>query len=467
VDTYDPYQVVKAHYKLPFELYNYQEKTVNELGYLQRSGHYLAVGVGKTATSTCVALYKMIRGQATHVIVLMPPILITTWLRWLESIQNVTAVAYRGTPKERALISLDAEFTLMSYDIFKRDQARILKNIKDCAKVILICDEATAIKNIESQTHQAVRDIVIQGAHLMLLTGTPMSKVYDAYAYIRFLGPSVYRNFKAFQNIHTLSYDFFKNPCEYQNLQLLADNMKLNSVRILKEDVLKELPAITYTPIFYNLAPAHQKLYKRLADEQLLELEDGGKIDATQVTALYHALQQCVVSWDYFGADSNLRAACYDVIDEVIEELAGRKLIIFTYYQRSSRAISRYLEGRGAVAVYGATTPKQKQINIDRFISDPNCREMVAQVQSAGYGLNLQESCSDILFIETPTVPMHFEQATGRVYRNGQKHKVQVRVAVAEETIQVRLQQLLIEKDSLINSVVRNFKDLKNALYGL
>lgn len=36
----------------------------------------------------------------------------------------------------------------------------------------------------------------------------------------------------------------------------------------------------------------HLKLYRKLAEEELLKLPDGGKIDATQATKLVHALGQ-------------------------------------------------------------------------------------------------------------------------------------------------------------------------------
>src|SRR5690606_29473404 len=131
--------------------------------------------------------------------------------------------------------------------------------------------------------------------------------------------------------------DFFGKVTRWQNLDLLKENMKVNSARVLKEEVLHELPAITYTPLYYQLDPAHQKLYTRLADEQLLELEAGGKIDATQESALYHALQQIVVNLDHFSGNPGARSAAFDIIDQVIEELDGRKLVLFANYRLTNR----------------------------------------------------------------------------------------------------------------------------------
>lgn len=477
-----PYELVASRYGLPFTLYNYQVTTVNNLAPLPKSGHYLAVGVGKTATSTVSALYKKEVGQIDKVIVLMPPILLMSWYRWLTSIKGVTAMIYAGTPKKRERMKFDADFILMSYDIFKRDYDRIVTSF-DHERTCTIADEATAIKNIESKNYQKVRDFTEIG-HAMLLTGTPLAKILDGYAYVKQLAPSVYRSFQQFKNIHVDEEDFFGTPVKFKNLDLLNKNMRVNSVRILKEDVLKELPEITYTPLHYELDPKHLALYQKLAEEQLLEYEDGTKFDATEATRLWHALQQVVMNYDHFSQNPENLSAGFDVIDQVMDELGGeqsalsgnngdavsdpgKKLIIFTNYKLTSRHVTEHTKKYGSVAVYGEISAGQQQKNIDRFMTDPSCRVLVAQVQSAGYGLNLQDCCSDILFMESPLIPTQFEQAVGRVYRNGQKRKVHIRVGIAQGTIQLRLLNILMKKDHLVNQVVRNHKDIRDALFGL
>ncbi len=460
-----PYQLVKASkFKLPFELYGYQGQTVDCLAPLQKEGHYLAVGVGKTATSTVCALYKILVGEVSQVIVLMPPILLAAWYRWLTSISGVTAMVYAGTPKQRESMKFDSMFTLMSYDIFKRDYDRIEVSFDHCS-TCLIADEATAIKNVESKNYRAVKEFSDSG-HLMLLTGTPLAKIMDGYAYVKLLAPSIYRTYNQFENIHVDKVDFYGHPKTFKNLPMLERNMRVNSVRLLKEDVLEELPEILYEPLIYDLEPAHLALYHKLAEEQLLELPDGGKIDATQVTRLWHGLQQMVMNYDYFSGDPTKKSMGFELIDEIMSQLDGNKLIVFTNYKLTSRAVTAFTQKYGSVAVFGEVSAANQQKNIDRFMNDAKCRLAVLQVQSAGFGLNLQDCCSDILFLEAPLIPIQFEQAVGRVYRNGQKRKVHIRVGMAQGTIQVHLVNLLMNKDELVNRVVRNHQDIRQALFG-
>lgn len=95
-----PYDRVKEHYTLPFELYEFQSGAVNELADLPRAGYYFEPGVGKTAASTVSALYRNTLRRGHQTLVVMPPILINMWARWLRRIKPTPAVTvYRGTPK--------------------------------------------------------------------------------------------------------------------------------------------------------------------------------------------------------------------------------------------------------------------------------------------------------------------------------------------------------------------------------
>ncbi len=153
-----PYEIVKEGYGFPFNAREFQEERINRQAPLERTGLYWDVGVGKTFGGTVIALYKKItKGNST--IVLMPPILLKSWLRWLESVKGVTAVIYRGTPAERKRVPLDRDFTLMTIQVFKNDFDYLIKMFEH-RPVTLVVDEATCIKNVASQNYKRVRDFL-------------------------------------------------------------------------------------------------------------------------------------------------------------------------------------------------------------------------------------------------------------------------------------------------------------------
>ncbi len=461
-DTVDAYSRVKASYTMPFDLYPYQVETVDMLAHRPAAGYYLDVGTGKTAASTASALYKFLQG-ADQCVVLMPPILLQGWYRWLKRIPEISVVQYKGSPTDRKAMGLKEDFILMSYQIMKRDLAQLQDKLSG-KKLVFIADEASALKNVGTQNHRSFKELV-SGHDFMLLTGTPLSTPADGYAYVKLIAPNIYRNLRMFENLHVGERDFFGAVIKWNRLDLLRDNMKVNAVRILKEDVLKDLPEITYTPLYLELEPDHQRLYERLAEEQLLRLQNGSKIDATTATALYHALQQIIANYGHFSGDQDKVSAAIDMLEEVIEETG--KLVVFTNYKMTNRYLTERLKKYNAAFVWGEVNDKEQRKALDRFIADPECKVIVLQVNSAGYGIDgLQDVSCDVMFLELPTVPTLFHQACARLHRVGQRKNVNVRIMVAERTCAVRLFNNLMAKDALVNSVVRNVRDLRDAIYG-
>jgi hypothetical protein len=309
---------------------------------------------------------------------------------------------------------------------------------------------------------------------LMLLTGTPISRPGDSFAYIKLRSPEIYRNLTHFERLHVGERDFWDNVVRWENLDFLHENLMLNSVRLLKREELGGEDPL-YDPIEYELDDEHYRLYKKLASEQLLLTEDGGKIDATVAARLYNMLQQIVCNPAHFSGNPKMRPAAFDLLDELIDELLindrddslAKKLIVSANYVMTNRSLLQYLKPYGAVAFYGEISEKEKDYAKDRFIDDPTCKIAIVQPTSAGYGIDgWQSVCSDLLFLEAPIIPSHFHQVVGRLDRPGQKVRPHVRVATAAGTIQNRLFNSLLVKDQLVNQVQGGWQDLREAIYG-
>lgn len=461
------YDAVKAHYTLPFELYPFQQNAVNELAPLSRSALYFEPGLGKTATSTVCALLHMIQG-ADSTIVLMPPIIISTWRRWLSKVKRMDGtplkvLAYQGAPAERKRMHLNGhEFVLMSMQIFKRDYERICAELGGF-KLHVTLDEGQCIKDVGTQNYKLYRDFVETQSH-QILTGTPLNTPLDAYAYIKLKTPTVYMNLAQFTRIHVLETDFFDNPTKFQNLDLLSENLLIYADRKTKEEVLPDLPACTIALVEYALAPAHLKLYRKLVDEQLLKLPDNSKLDFTESSALYHAMNQVPMQWHYFGQDDGLKSSGYDLIDQILEELGDKKLVIFANYRRTNAEIQRRY---GCPGVWGEVTAKDKQRALDKFIDDDKCRLVTMAPTAGGVGVDgLQHVCADVLYVEPPVSVSQLTQSLSRVHRDGQKLPVTVRLALAEGTVQKHMATRLAERENLVNPVQMSKAVLRDILLG-
>jgi superfamily II DNA or RNA helicase len=155
-----PYELVTAKYGFPFEGRPKQIAAINDLAPLPRTGWWAETATGKTFMGTVAALYKKETGTTKQWIVLMPPILVKQWHKWLtEKVRGTSAVMYKGPPKKRRALKLDADFILMSIQVFKNDWDHLYKYFEG-KSVGVIVDEATSIKNVGSDNYKAVRDFV-------------------------------------------------------------------------------------------------------------------------------------------------------------------------------------------------------------------------------------------------------------------------------------------------------------------
>lgn len=451
---------------LPFKLADLQLEDIAYAATEDRFKWFLEVGCGKTVASTLTALCW---GCEYH-IVICPPILLTSWANWLKSIGETDVQIYAGPRRTEDM--LDSKWTIMSWNIFRDSFGAIhLKFLHRHFSVI--ADEAQEIKNPRSKSFKHLSTLVGKGHNLQLLTATPTSKPEDCYSYVKLTTPEIYRSFGHWENIHVAERDFFGKILSYRNLETAADALALKSRKRTKREVFgHDLDPIWQT-IPYNLDSKHIKLYNKIAEEQIVELENGDKIDASTAQALYIKLQQIIVNWAKFSGDEKNRSAVYDLIDQTISEvrpleLESSKLVIWTHYVASSESITAYLTDKfGAKVVTAAYGKVDSKKAIDRIMNDPETRILVAQPSSCGVGLNLQYVCWEHLFVEVSTVPHRVKQAVGRSDRVGAVNRSTVRLAQAVGTIQKRLLDNLLANDDLVNMVERNTQSLRSDIFGV
>ena len=405
-----------------------------------------------------------------HNVLVLPPILIEQWREWLTLVDPTSTVTVYYGPRRKPE-DMHGKWVLTSHSIFRMD-FKLLQQYFLPKQHTTILDEAQAIKNVESKLFKYIRDFSV-GQPLIMATATATSKPVDAYSYISLKTPKIYRSIGHFENLHVVDRDFFGQVTEWADLELVSERLMMQSSKRTKEEVFGDaINPPVFIPMHYKLAPKHQKLYEQLVDECLLELEQSGeKIDATTPQKLYHATQQMILNWSVFCEDPDVRPVALDILDHVIDETGcmeeGRsKLLVWTYYQMSSKFITDYLSKQypgKVVAAYGGVNSKASVL---AFMTKPDTRIMVAQPTSVGMGLNAMKVCNEALFLEFSTVPMHIRQSIGRIDRMGQTKIPNIRLAVADRTVQVKLLANLFKNDDAVSVVERNPQTLRTALLG-
>lgn len=457
------------HYKLPFTLRVDQKEAIDELCNYDRSGLYYPVGSGKSCIASVIAIHACIQNQTNQILIIAPPILLKQWERWMGTFEGrLTTTLYRGSPARRKELDLSSDIIITTSGVMKNDFTKFM-DFFGSKRVFVIVDEATVVRNHESLAHKALRDFMDTGnKKLVLLTGTTISAPWQAYGYLRLIVPGVYRDYRQFQLIHITRVDQYGTPSSYENLDLLSRNMALQTVRREAEDIL-DLPEITYTPVIYELSSAHMRLYKKVVETLLVELDDGTILDALIPQRLRMTSQRVILMPSEFGGEKIVPTG-FALIDDFLSDLEGAKLIIFANFQVSNEAIWEHCQklGTSPALVYGGkrSSSAKNLTEIERFKTDKACQVLVGNPGSCGVGVDgLQLVCHTALFLELPT-PEIFLQSVGRIKREGQKKKCVVKIAIANQTVQVDLQRNAVKKEDLVQQVIQTKDSLRKALYG-
>lgn len=452
-----------------------QIESVNLFGETDGHGCWDKPGTGKTFTSTLHACLGMCHGTHKQWVVLMPPVIIPNWARWIRSIkiratgQHLTALEYRGSPAQREAMVFDKHFTLMSYEIFKKDFERLTDYFLNAPHGVgLICDEAHKIKNRATGNYKHVKAWKDQGVAVKMLSGTPASNPSDVFTYTRIKNPEAYRHWKHFCDLHIEEQDDYEKVTKWRNLDLVHQNLMVNST-MTRLDGRKKRREPTIDPWVYDLAPKHQKLYDKLAEEQVIELESTGQqITALSTSGLFVKCQQIVLNLAHFSDDPAAKPAGLELVEQWLDELGDEKLIVVAYYRMSNEMLYQHLAAHNPAIAYGGNTFNQNQANINKFINDPTCRVIVMQPEAGGVGVDgLQHVCHSILFLEYSTAPRHFVQALARVDRTGQPSPVQCRIAVANKTVQASRYHLLLKNEDLVSTMEASPQSLRDMIHGV
>lgn len=467
------------HSGTPFVPTRAQRHSVDTFGHTQGHGCWDRPGTGKTLTMTLHALLAMCEGRAKRAIVLTPPAVIPNWAKFLRGITikatgtPMKVLEYLGTPAQRASAQLWAHhFIVMSYEIFKKDFERITEELLgQCAKdgVVLICDEGHKLKNMSTANYKHVKAWHLQDVPVKIATGTPTTTPLDIFAYTRFKNPDAYRNLKHFYDLHVAEEDEYERVTKWCNLDVARANHMANATEVLLEDTYADLPKVSVDQWVYSLAPDHLRLYNKLAEEQVIQIEaTGEEISALSESALFHKCQQLVLNLQHFTQNPSAVPAGLELAHQWLDELGDEKLIIVANYQMTNAMLVESLKKYGSRVIYGPMTHAAKMRAKDEFIEDPAVRVLVMQPEAGGVGVDgLQHVCHSMLFLEAPSVARQYTQAVARLARTGQTKPVQVRIAVANATVQVRGYRRLLENDELVAQVQRTPATLREMIFGI
>jgi SWI/SNF-related matrix-associated actin-dependent regulator 1 of chromatin subfamily A len=425
-------------------------------------------GLGKTMQAICavVKAHKEVKqyGETFPTLVICPASLKINWQREFKKFAGIDAIILDD--KNRSVWQRYFEMKrpdgeplspvfIVNYESLKKF---FVANIKDHARFTLrsiqfdervnmfksiIIDESHKCKSTKTQQAKYVEGICKGKQWIFELTGTPVvNNNTDLIQQLRILGRlDDFGGYKQFVG------RYCDGPKQSSNLKELNYRLWCNCFfRREKQKVLTQLPEKTRQ--YFTCDITNRKEYDDAERDvlQYLRTYKNASDDKIQ-RAMRGQIMVKMGILKAIAARGKVKAVS-DFIHDIID--GGEKLIMFAYLKEVVDALKR--EFPDAVTVTGSDNIQQKQIAVDRFQNDDDCKLIILNYRSGGTGLTLT-AASRVGFIEFPWTYSDCEQAEDRAHRNGQKNNVNCYYFLGDKTIDKYMYHVIQTKKDIANEV--------------
>lgn len=387
-------------------------------------------GTGKTAVTLAEFCNLTITGHVKGLVVICPNSIKRNWIN--EAVKMGAPLAQMAAWPSKVKTRLGPWMQTMNYEATITERGReYLGSLLRDNPCMLVLDESTQIKNHQAKRTKSLIHLGKFARVKRILTGAPVTQgPQDLWSQFRFLGATGDVNFYSFRNRFCVMGGWQgKQVIGPKNEEELNGFLNEWSFRARKQDWL-DLPKKIYSVRHIEMTNDQKRSYKTMK-EDFMAMVEGEQVDVTMVLTQMLKLQEIGSGFlmDDEGRSIPLPGTNpkLQVVQEILEETVG-KTIIFTYFRYSARLLKNTLGVQAAVIV-GGMPPGDLEIALARFKDDPSCRVLIAQVQSAKYGLTLlggddEDRCHTTIFYENSFSLDARIQAEDRNHRIGQDQPV-------------------------------------------
>lgn len=413
------------------KLHSYQELARDFLRGRPSAGLFLDLGLGKTAT-TLSAL------QPEHL-----PALVVAPKRVAEHVWPAEKELWRpdlslalaaGDPRQRqAAIARREDITVISRD-----------NLADAPLKYktVVFDELSGFKTRSSGRWKAGRKQVKVADQVWGLTGTPAPNGYlDLWAQMYLLdgGERLGTASTGYKNRYFISYGQLPNgiQIDWRPREGAVDRIKEKIEDIclyMSSDDELDLPPVVHNTITVEMPSSVRRMYRQMELDLVLDLEMIGQeiYSASSAAVLSNKLSQITSGFIYSDALDGTYTELHDAKLAALQEIVdgtGDNLLVFYNYVPEAKRIQKAFPQAAMVDDRGA---------IDAW-NRGEVPMMLAHPASAGHGLNLQHGGHTIVWTSLTWDLELFQQANGRLARQGQAHPVVVHKLLCEDTVDFKM----------------------------
>lgn len=390
-------------------------------------------------------------------LVVLPAALIFNWYSEIKKFNPTLHVKRHigGRRSKRANDIANFDIVLTTYQTALRD-IKILEKI-DWEYIVL--DESQMIKNKNSKLFQAIN--TLSAINKISLSGTPIeNSLSDLWAQMQFINDGMLGTFPFFKKNYLTPIEKYNDESASEELAKLVQPYIL---RRTKEEVAKDLPALTEKVEYIELEKDQKELYEKLKSgtrNYLLGLNESDSSYRFHVFAALTKLRQLANHPTLVDESYNGDHAKLDVITNQMDSLvkARHKVLIFSSFTSLLDIYKAQCDDHKwkYTSLTGKDSQKAREQSVRSFQEDKSVSFFFISLKAGGVGLNL--TAADYVFILDPWWnPFAEKQAIARAHRIGQDKPITVIRYIAKDTIEEKILKLQ-EKKQLISDDILKFE---------
>lgn len=379
------------------------------------------MGLGKTIQAIAVLAHLAAEGQ-THFMVVCPASVIVNWTREIEARSALRVMVLHGPDRHDAFADWKGRGGV---GVTTFDAMRGFPTPGGGEVGLLVVDEAHSVKNPKAKRSQAIAEWTERCERSLFMTGTPMeNRVVEFRNLVGMLDRDVAESLGE-RDAPVGSVAFRKAVAPVY-------------LRRNQEDVLTELPSLQQTDEWEELSASDEEAYREA-------------VRAGNFMAMRRAAYMC-------PAESAKLGRLREIVREAGE--TGQKTVVFSYFKDVLGVVKDTLIAgpTGGTPVLGPLTGSvpagRRQQLVDDFSAVSGPAVLLAQIQAAGVGLNMQ-AASVIIICEPQIKPTIEHQAVARAHRMGQVRPVRVHRLLATGGVDERMVKMLADKTRLFDAYAR------------
>jgi non-specific serine/threonine protein kinase len=440
----------------PYQLAGFQWMVfLNEAGW----GGILAddMGLGKTVQALAFFLHYKSKKPDAKFFVVCPTTLIYNWENEIKKFTPEISYKIHHGPKRTLDAKEFEEFDIVitTYGTMRSD----IKMLRDYPFDYALLDESQSIKNPQSQVAKA--SLLLNAKNRIALSGTPVqNNTFDLFAQLNFLNPGILGSREFFMNEFATPIDKFQEKEIVDQLKKLTYPFLL---RRTKEQVAKDLPEKTEILLTCEMGKKQRKVYdsyRNAYKSQILGMIEERGMGKSQLHILQGLtkLRQICDSPAILNEDEqfeNNSVKLDELMREIKDNVGKHKALVFSQFLGMLGLIRKELEKDNIPYVYfdGSTSATQREVLIQKFQKEDDCRVFLISLKAGGIGLNL--TAADYVYIVDPWWnPAVEQQAIDRTHRIGQTKNIFAYRMICKDTIEEKMLVLQERKRALANDLV-------------